>query len=878
MDSTSRGGGLWPGARRWHNLVEGHLLRILGHGLFAILATLCVLYVGEVCHGVFQTVGEPYVSFSHTDEGFVNPVSLEVWGADQAGLRSWDRIVAVDGELVFGGAMVRTAAFRGEVPRPVTYQVAGMDGDTRFVRIPTRVFSPSDLIRSHASQALLGLVFIAIAILLYFFRPGTVEAWTFFLFSSNIGLCMTAVVNETMLWRFPPLYGYLAPFLTLTGLLLVGALSRAFTWNKTDDPAGLLLRRAMYAVAIGSLVVSTAIAVAFHLHRGDISAVLEVDFFLYSWLFIGVIVGVSALFIAYRRGRSPRRRARIRQILWAIPVGAGIPALNLLVGNVFDTATISFLWNGFLILLPIATADAIVRHDLLHLNITARRLIGGMLVAAVMGMGLGFVLWAAANFLAVNDPAGAVALAALLFAFAAPVNHRVQRYVESLLRSRRYDAGRILADFTADASTSLHLRQVAPLLEGALSKSVQPSRVELYRVERHQDRLIPLIQKGEPVALTPSLRRALDSTEPRVYDDEMPDEELPTPWAALALRLAVANQAVGLLILGDRTDELAYEGSDVAFVESLSGPLGAALVNTRAYEEVQALNQALEQRVVDRTRALEDTNRELELLNQRKDELVATVSHDFRSPLAIIRQNVQTIQRDLGAMEPDDLKSFLASVARQEQRLTDMCESLLDLARLKQGADYNDDVDVAVLSEELVDSFRRRADKAGVELIFDRSADAPVMVFGDGPRLQQILQNLVDNAIKFTPPGGRVAVRLLDDTPDGKAPRLRVEVEDTGCGVPEEDLPRLFEPFFQVPRQSHVGQGSGLGLAIVKAVVQAHDGTISVSSEEGRGTLFTIRLPGSMVSDHDPDDEPDDDEEEGAGAAAAPGPVSPKVH
>src|SRR5690606_33029048 len=140
------------------------------------------------------------------------------------------------------------------------------------------------------------------------------------------------------------------------------------------------------------------------------------------------------------------------------------------------------------------------------------------------------------------------------------------------------------------------------------------------------------------------------------------DDDRPPPGledAVLALRLAVAGEPVGLLVLSARSDARPYEGGDAAFVSSLAGPLAAALVNTRAYAEVEALNQELEARVEARTRELANKNEALALLNRRKDELVATVSHGFRSPLAIIRQNVQTLLRDLKQMAPDDLRSFL---------------------------------------------------------------------------------------------------------------------------------------------------------------------------------------------------------------------------
>ena len=814
----------------------------LSHLIFILLVGSMLWFTAFVCFGVLQQVGKPSVGFTHTDEGFVNPVGLSLWEANLAGLRAWDRIVAVRGELVFTGEGIRREAFKDKTGTPVIYQVEGIDQSQRFVMIPTRTFRSSDLMRSHGSQSLLGLVFVMIAILLYVLRPATIEAWAFVLFFGSVGICMTSVVNETMLWEFPTLYGYVAPFLTFFALILVGALVKAFRRSVDPQQETSSLHIIMWIIVAGAFVVSSGISLAFHFSRGDIRQVIHIDDYLYGWLAIGTLTGLSSLFIAYRRSRVPRRRARLRQILWAIPVGAGIPTANLFIGNVFETTTISFLWNGFVLILPLATADAIVRHDLLQLNKTARRLVGGLAVAAAMGMVLGFVLWSAAHFLSVVDAAGMVALAALLFAVAAPLNHRAQDYVDHLLREQKYDSGRLLADFSARASTANHLDMVVTLLKNTLSRSVQPAVFALYRKDGEMFQPVSDDEGYSAIELTPQLERILSHTEAVLFDeDSKPPKSI--RHGVIALRLAVANEPVGLLVLGERSEDRAYEGGDIAFVESLAGPMAAALVNTRAYQEVESLNQELEARVMKRTRELEEKNEELALLNNRKDELVATVSHDFRSPLAIIRQNVQTVLRDLTVMDEDDLRHFLQGIERQESRLASMCESLLDLAKLKQHSDFSDRVDLAIVCDTLISGFMDQAEKEQINLAFVCDPNQDYIVAGDGERLEQVVQNLVDNAVKFTEANGRVTVSLTRLPKSGEQlARVSLQVSDTGCGIPSDVHHRLFEPFFQVPLAAHVGQGSGLGLAIAHAVIDAHGGAIEVESEPDRGTVFRITL------------------------------------
>ncbi|MEW5852112.1 MAG: sensor histidine kinase [Myxococcota bacterium] len=272
---------------------------------------------------------------------------------------------------------------------------------------------------------------------------------------------------------------------------------------------------------------------------------------------------------------------------------------------------------------------------------------------------------------------------------------------------------------------------------------------------------------------------------------------------------------------------------------------------SRAQREALAAQQQareeLELRVVERTRELAEKNQELATLNIRKDELVATVSHDFRSPLAIIRQNVQTMLRDLRHMDPEDLQQFLEAVARQETRLSAMCTNLLDLAKLRNKGVTLETIDVVKLAGGMVEAYAPRARGAGVQLMLHVEEGAPSRVRGDADRLGQVLQNLVDNALRFTPAGGEVRVTLRGALSDGKT-RLQMEVADSGAGIPVEALPRLFEPFYQVSQANRSGQGSGLGLAIVRAVVEAHGGQVTVESTEGKGATFRVVLPADVTT------------------------------
>lgn len=232
---------------------------------------------------------------------------------------------------------------------------------------------------------------------------------------------------------------------------------------------------------------------------------------------------------------------------------------------------------------------------------------------------------------------------------------------------------------------------------------------------------------------------------------------------------------------------------------------------------------------------------DLRRLERLRHEFVANVSHELKTPLAVIKAAVETLQD--GAVEDTENRSmFLGQIHDQAERLNYLILDMLSLARIESGSERLQSTRV-VLRDAVLDCFDRhsaRADsrKQNLEMIPPEEPSA-AEIYTDEEALSQILDNLIDNALKYTQEGAHIRVRWY-----GLGDQICLEVQDDGPGIPEEDQPRIFERFYRVDKaRSRELGGTGLGLAIVKNLAHAMKGGVSVRSEQGKGATFIVSLP-----------------------------------
>lgn len=322
--------------------------------------------------------------------------------------------------------------------------------------------------------------------------------------------------------------------------------------------------------------------------------------------------------------------------------------------------------------------------------------------------------------------------------------------------------------------------------------------------------------------------------------------------------LTVGDEVVGYVMIGSGPQEALLEenlGRSILYAGLAAGAVAIALGFVLTRTVVQPLQVVaegarrigrgdLDHRVAvtardeigDLARQFNEMAAALERQEQSRQALTADVAHELRTPLAVIRAQVEALQDGVFEFSPESV----APIHDQVLLLGRLVDDLRTLALAEAGQLPLEcaETDPAALAERVAAAFGPRARDVGVDLGVDAPADLPPL-HADAQRLEQILGNLLANAIRHTPAGGRVHLRVADE-----GQRLAFRVEDSGSGIPPDELPRIFDRFYRGdPARANANGSTGLGLSIAKKLVEAHGGEITVESVVGAGSTFTVRLP-----------------------------------
>ncbi|MGC3972817.1 MAG: MASE1 domain-containing protein [Nitrospira sp.] len=300
-------------------------------------------------------------------------------------------------------------------------------------------------------------------------------------------------------------------------------------------------------------------------------------------------------------------------------------------------------------------------------------------------------------------------------------------------------------------------------------------------------------------------------------------------------------QGAGPFIRNSPNESLLLLQAFIAVVSVTALTLAIGVSERRRTElALDQLNQTLERRIQDRTSTLQATVEQLQEFDRLKSAFVGIVSHELRTPLTSIKGLAENLLEGIAGSLNDKQKYYASRIQHNADRLTRMLNELLDLSKIEAGKmEFRPDVlSLQELFSDLLEGFQPLAQRKSIVIEVILMEGMP-KVRADRDKLYEVLANLLENAIKFTPSGGLVQMggEVLDDR------RVKIQVSDTGCGIPEEHLPRIFDKFYRVQSEPGNGGSAGLGLAIAKGLIELHGGTIAVESAAGKGSQFYFMLP-----------------------------------
>jgi signal transduction histidine kinase len=310
----------------------------------------------------------------------------------------------------------------------------------------------------------------------------------------------------------------------------------------------------------------------------------------------------------------------------------------------------------------------------------------------------------------------------------------------------------------------------------------------------------------------------------------------------LAVPIIVKGSPVGFILMGDISSYTKLTEGDAELLSILASQIGTAIENTMLYTELSNSHHDLERRVRERTLELDRLNEELKRLNKVKSDFVSAVSHELRTPLTSIKGYASILMTGKLGDVPPAQKERLEKIDKHSNSLTHLVNNLLDIARIESGRVQMDirEVSIKEMLDSVVDIITPQIKEKDITLKTNLKT-ASNNIKADPSQLERVFVNLLGNAVKFTPQKGKITISCED-----KKDCVEFGVEDTGIGIPKDDLEKIFEEFYRADNAlDQKVKGSGLGLSLVKKIIEAHKGRIWAESELGKGTKFSFIIPKS---------------------------------
>ena len=556
-------------------------------------------------------------------------------------------------------------------------------------------------------------------------------------------------------------------------------------------------------------------------------------------LIIYIVAGLLVFVRSYVRSESASERKKMKWILLGLCLGPTpflflnvLPELLQVRWTVPEEYTL-----GFLVVIPVSFAISFVRYHVMDVEFVINR---ATVYAIVLGICAAVyiacvaIVGGLAGTYSVGFSAGAAILVAVLFQ---PVRSRVQHFVDRRFFRVQYNFREAERKYIDEMKAALDVPALARLMVERTDDLIPVERIGFFQVREQESRLQVLAHRNYDVVERHGVRFEMEHLRsplrgpvgiPEKIEQGVPcehgDAAVFHRWG-IALVFPMVSQSSGylaFLVLGERKSGGRFTMEDIDLLHT---------VTTQAAAVIDRLN--LQQKVmVEHAEA-----QHYEELSRLKSDFVSYVSHELRTPLTTIKLFSELLERRVrSARKP---KEYLAVIRGEADRLDRMVSTILDAARIDEGVkEYRMTVtDLRDVTSQVLATMKYQLEKQGFHVVFS-PARGPLVIHADPDAVAQAIINLVTNAIKYS--GERKFLKVALGTRDGM---ILCAVSDHGLGISREAIPHLFEKFYRDPGHRDEVGGVGLGLPLVKHIMSVHAGNVSVRSEPGKGSTFTLAFP-----------------------------------
>lgn len=577
----------------------------------------------------------------------------------------------------------------------------------------------------------------------------------------------------------------------------------------------------------------------------------------YAILFmVPLIILARNLIARMRRGLLSRQRQQSKLVLIAFVVTALIGfSLNLAIPTFTGAWQSSQFGPLAIIFMTIILVYAIVRHGLFDIKRAAVRTFNYILTLLTLGFIYYVIAYFISNIILHNSEANVAAsvsplnvtLALLLAFIFQPIKRLFDRLTNRIFYRDNYSVDDFFANFNRKLISTTDLRKLLQVLAVEIGQTVKADQA-FFMIYADEYRYITAgtpkhnkISKADTFELD-ALAKASggDIILAGISAVDRSIERMMTSYrVGVILPLMQGGNVIGYLCLGEHKTSR-YNERDIKVLETIADALVIAIQNALSIQEVRELNDTLQQRIDSATKELRASNRQLQRLDEAKDEFISMASHQLRTPLTSIKGYLSMlIEGDVGEVTKEQ-KHLLSEAFVSSERMVRLIGDFLNVSRLQTGKFVIDKrpVDLAALVERELESLESNASARGMKFVYKKPSNIPIIEL-DENKIEQVIMNFADNAIYYSKDNGKIIVNL-EKKPDA----VEFTVQDFGIGVPKAEQANLFNKFVRAANARKARpDGTGVGLFLARRVITEHGGSIIFKSVENEGSIFGFSLP-----------------------------------